>query len=101
MMGQPTDDSTKGIIPKAFKHIFGFIDEQGSEKKFLVRCSFLEIYNENVLDLLGNDHTVSHDIKEDPDKGIYVKNLTSVVVKNMNEIELQMENGSKLSLIHI
>ena len=94
MMGVPSSDETKGIIPKAFKHIFGFIDESGGEdKKFLVRCSYLEIYNENVLDLLGKDHDKNHDIKEDPDKGIYVKGLTMVVVKNMDEIEVQMNLG--------
>lgn len=37
----------KGIIPKTVRHIFGFIDgENNSGKKFLVRCAYLEIYNE-------------------------------------------------------
>jgi len=46
-------DAERGIIPKAIRHIFAFIDEADKETKFLVRCSFLEIYNENVLDLLA------------------------------------------------
>lgn len=47
-------DEHKGIIPKALRHIFAFIGDADKETKFLVRCSYLEIYNEQVLDLLSN-----------------------------------------------
>jgi hypothetical protein len=46
-------DKDRGIIPKAIRHIFAYIEAADKETKFLVRCSYLEIYNENVLDLLG------------------------------------------------
>jgi hypothetical protein len=37
----------RGIIPKSIRHIFESIDSaENKEKKFLVRCSYLEIYNE-------------------------------------------------------
>jgi hypothetical protein len=36
----------RGIIPKAINHIFDFIEGADKDKKFLVRCSYLEIYNE-------------------------------------------------------
>jgi hypothetical protein len=82
MMGyfdQDGNDDQKGVIPKAVKHIFGCIDASSGEKKFLVRCSYLEIYNENILDLLGhasNNKISNRDeslkIKEDPNKGIFV-----------------------------
>ncbi len=57
MMGiRGGDNSELGIIPNAFEHIFGCINaEQGSGKKFLVRCSYLEIYNEEIRDLLGKN----------------------------------------------
>ena len=41
-----------GIIPNCFDQIFGIIDEAKEGTKFLVRCSYLEIYNEEVHDLL-------------------------------------------------
>ena len=44
----------RGIIPKAINHIFDYIESAGEGKKFLVRCSYLEIYNENIIDLLGS-----------------------------------------------
>lgn len=37
MMGSYDSEETQGIIPKAFKHIFGCIDSSEDDKKFLVR----------------------------------------------------------------
>lgn len=42
----------------------------------MVRGSYLEIYNEDVRDLLGADTTKKLEVKEDPNKGIFVKDLT-------------------------
>lgn len=56
MMGSHDSDEMRGIIPRAFRHIFGFIDgadQNENDRKFLLRCSYLEIYNEQILDLLG------------------------------------------------
>jgi predicted protein tyrosine phosphatase len=39
-------DEDRGIIPKAIRHIFDFINGSTKQTKFLVRCSYLEIYNE-------------------------------------------------------
>ena len=38
------------------EQIYAFIDDSSNaQKKFLVRCSFLEIYNEDIRDLLRQD----------------------------------------------
>ena len=42
----PGGEDLKGIIPKTVRHVFGCIDGSSDGKKFLVRCSYLEIYNE-------------------------------------------------------
>ena len=85
----------KGIIPNAFDHIFGYFDDQeNSKKKFLIRCSYLEIYNEDVRDLLGRNIDKKLDIKEDPDKGVFVKDLTTCIVKSIAEIESYMNKGT-------
>jgi len=57
-----------------------------------VRCSYLEIYNESILDLLGDDKR-KLDVKEDPDKGIFVQGLTGVIVKNTTEVNSCMIKG--------
>ncbi len=38
----------QGIIPNSFAHIFGHMAKSGDDKNFLVRVSYLEIYNEEV-----------------------------------------------------
>ena len=55
MVGLQTKED-QGIIPNAFEHIYGCIDDSANvEKKFLVRCSYVEIYNEEIRDLLGEN----------------------------------------------
>jgi kinesin family protein 3/17 len=91
MMGYKDDPSERGIIPNAFQHIFGYIDQvENQTKKFLVRCSYLEIYNEDIRDLLGKDVDKKLDLKEDPNKGVFVKDLTTCIVKSIPEIEKLM-----------
>ena len=53
----------------------------GENTEFLVRASYLEIYNEDVRDLLSKSATNKLELKETPESGVYVKDLTSYVVK--------------------
>ena len=94
MIGSPDDDSNKGIIPRAFAHIFGNI-ESTSHKNFLIRCSYIEIYNEEVHDLLSNDIKAKLEMKESSDKGIFIKNLSMHIVKSISDIERLMLAGMK------
>ena len=86
----------RGIIPRAVRHIFGYMDSAEKSIKFLVRCSYLEIYNENILDLLSKSNSQQNlQIKEDPNKGIFVKDLTTVIVKSVPELEKTLFAGMK------
>ena len=38
------------------------------------------------------------DIKEHPDKGVYVKDLTTCIVKSISEIESYMDHGTNLRM---
>lgn len=89
-------EEDRGLIPKAIRHIFDFIDGADKQIKFLVRCSYLEIYQEKVMDLLNisKDQT-GLQIKEDPQKGPYVKDLTTVIVKSVAETERALFAGLK------
>lgn len=60
----------------------------------MVRCSYLEIYNEDIRDLLGKEVDKKLDLKEDPNRGVFVKDLTTFIVKSIPEIEKLMNKGS-------
>lgn len=73
MTGDPNSDEYKGIIPRSFSHIMSIIDNNKTGAQYLVRCSYLEIYNEEIHDLLGDDAKAKMEIKESPDKGVFIK----------------------------
>ena len=83
----------RGITPRSFEHVFQEVGLR-SDTKFLVRASYLEIYNENIRDLLGKDHLQKLDLKEHPDKGVYVKDLSQIVVHNAEEVARLMSKGT-------
>jgi len=41
-----------GIIPRVISLIFEEVDKRKKRSEFIVKCSFLEIYNEELIDLL-------------------------------------------------
>eukprot|EP01137_Pigoraptor_chileana_P035052 Opistho-2@28502 len=89
-----TDPDTRGVIPNSFHHIFTDISRT-HDIQFLVRASYLEIYKEDIRDLLGKDQAKKLQLKEKPDTGVYVKDLTSIVVKSAKEIDRVMSEGNK------
>ncbi|ESK96372.1 kinesin-like protein [Moniliophthora roreri MCA 2997] len=46
------DENEPGIIPRAMRDVFGFI-KRTPDREYLLRCSYLEIYNETIYDLLA------------------------------------------------
>jgi len=54
MEGKLDPPELRGIIPRTFDHIYRVIEGTPS-KQFLVRASFLELYNEEVRDLLAKN----------------------------------------------
>ncbi|KAH9851824.1 kinesin-domain-containing protein [Lenzites betulinus] len=46
------DEEQPGIIPRAMKDVFAYI-RRTPDREYLLRCSYLEIYNENIHDLLA------------------------------------------------
>jgi hypothetical protein len=97
MQGIPSNPELRGIIPTCFNQIFDHISAT-QHKKFLVRISFLEIYNEEVKDLLvkpSKNPKSGLELKENPDSGVYVKDLSATVVKSVEEMQFLMDAGNK------
>lgn len=94
MQGITDPPTQRGVIPRAFEHIFDAI-QVAENAKFLVHASYLEIYNEEIRDLLGKDHKHRLELKEHPERGVYVKDLTMHPVHSVAEMETVMDLGSK------
>jgi kinesin family protein 3/17 len=60
-----------------------------------VRASYLEIYNEEIRDLLSKNTANKLELKENPDAGVYVRDLTSYVVKSTRECDKLRDFGAK------
>lgn len=67
--------------------------------RFLVRVSYMEIYNEEVRDLLGKEITKSLEVKERADIGVYVKDLSGYVVHNADDLDNIMKLGNKKRMV--
>ena len=68
-------------MQRSFEYIFGVLEERKAEAdknktefQFLVKSSYLEIYNEQIVDLLDPQQNTLH-IREDINKGVYVAGL--------------------------
>ncbi|MEJ1270799.1 centromere protein E [Cricetulus griseus] len=85
MMGS---EDCLGVIPRAIHDIFQRI-KKFPEREFLLRVSYMEIYNETITDLLCNaQKTKPLIIREDINRNVYVADLTEEVV-NTAEVALK------------
>ena len=94
MEGLRNDPEKRGVIPNSFEHIFSHIAKSVNQQ-YLVRASYLEIYQEEVRDLLSKTLGKYLELKERPDTGVYVKDLSSFVCKSVSEIEHVMSVGNQ------
>lgn len=93
MQGPTNPPELHGVIPNSFSHLFDHIDSTDNVE-FLVRCSYLEIYNEEIKDLLSDPKSkLKCELKEDPQKGVFVKNLTDVVVESKVDLQKMLDKG--------
>jgi len=92
MMGG--DGDLAGVIPRTFGHIFNSIG-MTPNKKHLVRASYLEIYNEEIRDLLSKNPKQKLDLKDHPDSGVFVKDLSNLIVTSVEDLLRVMEVGHK------
>ena len=87
-------DPMRGIIPRSMEDIFKYIQNVSNSKTtFMVRVSYLQIYNEVVSDLLRTDRSNLH-IREDKKKGVFVEGLSEWPVRSPHEIYGLIQKGT-------
>ena len=85
MLGPGTTVEKEGAIVRACAHIFGLVEHRETQGVAVrVNCSCLQIYNETVLDML--DPSKSLKVRETPDRGVWVDNLTEVSAVSQEEL---------------
>ncbi|TRZ25460.1 hypothetical protein HGM15179_001519 [Zosterops borbonicus] len=90
------EDPLAGIIPRTLHQIFEKLTENGTE--FSVKVSLLEIYNEELFDLLNPTPDVGERLQmfDDPrnKRGVIIKGLEEVTVHNKNQVYQILERGA-------
>ena len=106
-------ENNPGIMPLTLNELFNKITEYSSDREYKIKISYLEIYNENIRDLLRfannnynngyiNSNNVNNtlneellDLREDPIKGIIITNITELLVNNPKDILSILKRGNR------
>lgn len=82
---------SKGIIPRAMETLFSLMNfSQYKMRQFTIKVSFVEIYNEELIDLLGEQNVDGERpqvmIREDSKGNILWSGLQEIKVNNVEEV---------------
>ncbi|CAL0310527.1 unnamed protein product [Lupinus luteus] len=91
-----------GVIPRAVKQIFDMLERQNDE--YSVKVTYLELYNEEITDLLAPEELSKVSLEEKQKKqlplmedgkgGVLVRGLEEEIVSSASEIFTLLERGS-------
>jgi len=88
------NDSQRGIVPRSIEDVFSYIESSSNaDSTFMVRVSYLQIYNENISDLLKNERGPLQ-IREEKRRGVFVEGLSEWAVRTPSEITSLLEKGA-------
>ena len=86
-------DDNPGIMSYTLKELFNEI-KLYPEREFKVKLWYLEIYNENIRDLLVNNSD-NLELREDPIKGLIVNGITEKETNSSEDILSLLKKGNK------
>lgn len=96
--------TSPGVIPLAITDIFSFIRET-PHREFLLRVSYLEIYNERIHDLLkppmeagigpGSPQPEEIKLREDPKRGVFASPLKEEIVQSPTQLLRVIARGDQ------
>ncbi|XP_061466560.1 kinesin-like protein KIF18A [Rhineura floridana] len=90
MLGCPEDP---GVMYRTMMELYNSIDQMKEEKHCAIAVSYLEVYNEQIRDLLVSSGPLA--VREDPQKGVLVHGLTLHQPKSAEEILQMLDYGNK------
>ncbi|CCH45771.1 Kinesin heavy chain [Wickerhamomyces ciferrii] len=99
MMGSSIDEEdSKGIIPRISDLIFQRISQGDENIEYTLSVSYMEIYMENIRDLLSPDfqNSLNLTVHEDKTSGVHVRNLNKIYIGSSQELYSALKRGSEL-----
>lgn len=95
MFGSEDGKTDKGIIPRSCEALFQSINNSEEVVEANMKCSFLEIYREQIRDLLDvNKADSGLRMRQDASKGIYVQGLIEKYVYSSQDILTTIKEGT-------
>lgn len=92
-----------GLVPRIAKGLFDVLQQSFSpqESEYIVRLSYLELYNEKARDLLkpATDDSSTLEIRQHPRVGVFVDGLSSNVVQNFEDVSRLLQFGHKIRIV--
>ena len=89
------DSEKPGLCNLSLEEIFIKIDNK-TETENLVQVSYVEIYNENIRDLLSPKENGKYlDLRDDPLKGVTIAGATEIIVENVEQVMNLLFMGNK------
>ncbi|KAI8878822.1 kinesin-domain-containing protein [Backusella circina FSU 941] len=92
-VGSCCTEQEPGVTPRAVEEVFSYINTDTSGREYMLRVSYMEIYNEKMKDLF-NPKDGQPEIVEDK-KQITVRNLKEHIVKTPQEVMEFIKEGEK------
>ncbi|KAG8374281.1 hypothetical protein BUALT_Bualt11G0115200 [Buddleja alternifolia] len=93
---------TMEVIPRAVEQIFDILESKGSD--YSMKVTFLELYNEEITDLLCPDEGSNSPLNDKPKRpltlmedakgSVFVRGLTEMIVYSADEIYAILDKGS-------
>lgn len=84
-----------GVMTLTMRELFSAIKEKSTSRDYKLKFSYLEIYNEMIRDLLGENPTEVLDLREDPIKGLSVAGLSERTGSTADEVMKYLFIGNK------
>ena len=87
------DEENPGIMSLTFGELFKKIKTY-TDRDYLIKLWYLEIYNENIKDLLINN-SPNLELREDPNRGLIVNGITEIITNSSEHIMSILKKGNK------
>lgn len=93
------DREDRGLLSRITEGLFAELE--ASKADYMVKVSYLEIYNERLRDLLrpGDSPASDLQVRQHPKVGVFVEGLTSNAVRSADDVERLLDFGHKIRVV--